>query len=261
MAFFVTPSVDYYDPYAFLNLFFESRFIGRTNSSNLRSPKYDRRLRAASRLRGKPRLQRTGGSTSELARDVAPIAPLTYIASRRSSRSGSAASCCGRRSTSPTACLKLALRATGPTPRRIRRRTAIPDGALPTSIVSTSRSVVGVDTRDGSVAAVRDPDRPRADRDGSWARLRRESSRSSGRRARIDPGDGVGAGVRDPDRAFAGRDRGRPQAHARRCPERPLLERLGLVALHGRAVGVHDPDVAALRPRLPQAPRRRRPSR
>ena len=28
---FVTPSVDYYDPYAFLNIYFESRFIGRTN--------------------------------------------------------------------------------------------------------------------------------------------------------------------------------------------------------------------------------------
>ena len=28
MAFFVTPSVDYYDPYAFLNIYFESRFIG-----------------------------------------------------------------------------------------------------------------------------------------------------------------------------------------------------------------------------------------
>ena len=52
MTFLVTPNVDYYDPYAFLNLLLESRFIGRTNWSNLRSAKWDRRLRAASRLRG-----------------------------------------------------------------------------------------------------------------------------------------------------------------------------------------------------------------
>ena len=60
MAFFVTPSVDFYDPYALLNLYFESRFIGRTNSSFLRSATYDRRLRAASRLRGKARLAAYG---------------------------------------------------------------------------------------------------------------------------------------------------------------------------------------------------------
>jgi ABC-type oligopeptide transport system substrate-binding subunit len=79
IAFFVTPSVDFYDPYAFLNLYFESRFIGRTNSSNLRSATYDRRLRAASRLRGRERLRAYGRLDAELVRNVAPVVPLTYI--------------------------------------------------------------------------------------------------------------------------------------------------------------------------------------
>jgi ABC-type oligopeptide transport system substrate-binding subunit len=79
IAFFVTPSVDFYDPYAFLNLYFESRFIGRTNSSNLRSPAYERRLRAASRLRGRARLRAYGRLDADLVRDVAPVVPVMYI--------------------------------------------------------------------------------------------------------------------------------------------------------------------------------------
>ena len=78
IAFFVTPSVDFYDPYAFINLYFESRFIGRTNSSSLRSTTYDRRLRAASRLRGSERLQTYGRLDADLVRDVAPVVPLAY---------------------------------------------------------------------------------------------------------------------------------------------------------------------------------------
>jgi ABC-type oligopeptide transport system substrate-binding subunit len=79
LAFFVTPSVDYYDPYAFLNLYFDSRFIGRANVSNLRSPTFDRRLRAASRLRGSERLRAYGRLDADLMRQSAPVAPLTYI--------------------------------------------------------------------------------------------------------------------------------------------------------------------------------------
>jgi peptide/nickel transport system substrate-binding protein len=79
IAFFVTPSVDFYDPYAFLNLYFDSRFIGRANSSNLRSATYDRRLRAASRLRAKERLRTYGRLDADLMRDIAPVVPLTYI--------------------------------------------------------------------------------------------------------------------------------------------------------------------------------------
>jgi peptide/nickel transport system substrate-binding protein len=79
MTFLVTPNVDYYDPYAFLNLLLESRFIGRTNWSNLRSPKYDHLLRAASHLRGKARLRAYGRLDVQLARDVAPIVAAAYI--------------------------------------------------------------------------------------------------------------------------------------------------------------------------------------
>ncbi len=79
MTFLVTPNVDYYDPYAFLNLLFESRFIGRTNWSNLRSPKYDRLLRLASHLRGAARLRAYGRLDVQLARNVAPIAATSYI--------------------------------------------------------------------------------------------------------------------------------------------------------------------------------------
>jgi len=78
-AFLVTPSVDYYDPYAFLNLFLESRFIGRTNWSNLRSAKYDRLLRAAAGLRGSARTRAYRRLDSALARDVAPMAAISYI--------------------------------------------------------------------------------------------------------------------------------------------------------------------------------------
>src|SRR6266496_606007 len=76
LAFFVTPSVDYFDPYAFLNLYFDSRFIGRANVSNLRSPTFDRRLRAASRLRGSERLRAYRRLDGDLMRQSAPVAPL-----------------------------------------------------------------------------------------------------------------------------------------------------------------------------------------
>ena len=67
IAFFVTPSVDYFDAYAFLNIYFESRFIGRTNSSNLRSPEFDRRLRAAATLGGARRLRAYAQLDADLA--------------------------------------------------------------------------------------------------------------------------------------------------------------------------------------------------
>ena len=75
----MTPNVDYYDPYAFLNLLLESRFIGRTNWSNLRSPKWDRRLRAAARLRGPARLRAYGRLDVDLSREVSAVAATTYL--------------------------------------------------------------------------------------------------------------------------------------------------------------------------------------
>ena len=79
LAFLVTPNVDYYDPYAFLNIFYESRFIGRTNWSHFRSATWDRRLRAAAALRGQARLRAYGRLDVELARHVSGIASMAYI--------------------------------------------------------------------------------------------------------------------------------------------------------------------------------------
>src|SRR5262249_18591061 len=79
MTFLVTPNVDYYDPYAFVNLLFESRFIGRTNWSNLHEPKLDRMMRAASHLRGAARARAYGRLDVLIARNVAPLAAISYI--------------------------------------------------------------------------------------------------------------------------------------------------------------------------------------
>ena len=145
MAFLVTPNVDYYDPYAFLNLFFESRFIGRTNWSNLASAKWDRLLSAAARLRGRARLRAYGRLDADL-RATSPRLPRSRTSgSRRSSHAASAASACGRRWISPRPAsfaadspqLDCTETQTAPSP------TATPDGAFPVSIVSTTSPASG----------------------------------------------------------------------------------------------------------------------
>ena len=74
ITFLVTPNVDYYDPYAFLNVLFESRFIGRTNWSHLRSAKstagYVPRRVCVAPLAGSA----YGRLDVDLAREVAPLA-------------------------------------------------------------------------------------------------------------------------------------------------------------------------------------------
>jgi peptide/nickel transport system substrate-binding protein len=79
IAFFVTPSVDYYDPYTYLNVFFDSRFIGSTNWAHFDSPKYDRLLRSAALLRGETRYSRYGKLDVQLAREAAPIVAQAYV--------------------------------------------------------------------------------------------------------------------------------------------------------------------------------------
>ena len=79
IAFMVTPSVDYYDPYPYLNLSFDGRFIGETNWSAFNSPKYDRLLRQAALLRGQERYQAYGKLDVQLAREEAPIAAVSYL--------------------------------------------------------------------------------------------------------------------------------------------------------------------------------------
>jgi peptide/nickel transport system substrate-binding protein len=78
LAFVVTPSVDYLDPYPFLNRFFAGRFIGSTNWSNLDSPLYNRLLDAAARLRGDARQRVYGDLDVRLARDAAPMIAQAY---------------------------------------------------------------------------------------------------------------------------------------------------------------------------------------
>lgn len=79
IAFLVTPSVDYIDPYTFLNIFLDGRFIGSTNWAKFDSPKYNRLLRAAARLRGDERARAYGELDVQLARDAAPIIATSYV--------------------------------------------------------------------------------------------------------------------------------------------------------------------------------------
>jgi peptide/nickel transport system substrate-binding protein len=78
IAFRVIPSVDYYDPYPYLNLSFDSRFIGSTNWAAFNSPRYDRLLRRAALLRGQDRYRAYGKLDVQLAREEAPIAAVSY---------------------------------------------------------------------------------------------------------------------------------------------------------------------------------------
>ena len=71
---------DYIDPYSYLNLFFESRFIGgATNAARFDSPTYDRLLRRAARLQGKARARAYGALDVRLARHAAPIAATAFL--------------------------------------------------------------------------------------------------------------------------------------------------------------------------------------
>jgi ABC-type transport system substrate-binding protein len=79
IVFVVTPSVDYYDPYAYLNLFFDSRFAGITNWSRFTSSKFDRLLRNAARLRGEARYRAYGRLDAQIAREQAPMVATAYV--------------------------------------------------------------------------------------------------------------------------------------------------------------------------------------
>lgn len=73
---------DYFDPYSYLNVFFESRFVGETNFANFAhfdSPVYDRLLRRASRLQGRERYRTYGNLDVQLARDVAPLVAIDFL--------------------------------------------------------------------------------------------------------------------------------------------------------------------------------------
>jgi peptide/nickel transport system substrate-binding protein len=73
---------DYFDPYSYLNVFFESRFVGSANFANFahfNSPAYDRLLRQAARLQGRARYRAYGKLDAKLARDAAPLVAIDFL--------------------------------------------------------------------------------------------------------------------------------------------------------------------------------------
>ena len=76
---FVIWAPDYIDPHAYLNLFFESRFIGSSNAARFDSPGYDRLLRKAAGLQGETRARAYGALDARIARDAAPMVATAFI--------------------------------------------------------------------------------------------------------------------------------------------------------------------------------------
>jgi peptide/nickel transport system substrate-binding protein len=70
---------DYIDPFAYLNFFFDSRFIGFSNNARLKSASYDRLLRRAAGLQGVARARAYGALDVQIARDAAPIAATAFL--------------------------------------------------------------------------------------------------------------------------------------------------------------------------------------
>jgi ABC-type oligopeptide transport system substrate-binding subunit len=70
---------DFLDPHAYINLLFEGRYTQGTNIGHFDSPKYNRLMRQAGALQGRPRYERYGALDVELARDAAPIAALSFF--------------------------------------------------------------------------------------------------------------------------------------------------------------------------------------
>jgi peptide/nickel transport system substrate-binding protein len=70
---------DYIDPFSYLNLFFDSRFIGGSNNARFDSPVYDRLLREAAGLEGAARARAYGLLDVRLARDAAPMVATTFL--------------------------------------------------------------------------------------------------------------------------------------------------------------------------------------
>jgi ABC-type oligopeptide transport system substrate-binding subunit len=70
---------DYIDPFSYLNLFFDSRFIGSSNNARFGSPGFDHLLRAAARLHGEARARAYGALDVRLARDAAPMVATAFM--------------------------------------------------------------------------------------------------------------------------------------------------------------------------------------
>ncbi len=69
----------YVDPFAYINLLFEGRFIrAGENVGRFNSPRYNRQMRRAARLQGAARYRAYARLDVELARDAAPMAAVSY---------------------------------------------------------------------------------------------------------------------------------------------------------------------------------------
>jgi ABC-type transport system substrate-binding protein len=64
---------DYIDPFSYVNVFFEGRFIGGSNAARFDSAKYNGLLRRAAALHGEARARAYGELDAKLARDAAPM--------------------------------------------------------------------------------------------------------------------------------------------------------------------------------------------
>jgi peptide/nickel transport system substrate-binding protein len=73
-------SPSYIDPYAYINLLFERRFLGATNFARFASGPYDRQMRRAARLpQGSDRNSAYAALDVRLARDAAPLAAVDFL--------------------------------------------------------------------------------------------------------------------------------------------------------------------------------------
>jgi peptide/nickel transport system substrate-binding protein len=70
---------DYLDPYSYINLLLDGRFVGGNNLSRFDSPKYNRLMRRAARIRGGPRDRAYANLDIQLAREAAPMVAVEYV--------------------------------------------------------------------------------------------------------------------------------------------------------------------------------------
>jgi peptide/nickel transport system substrate-binding protein len=73
-------SPSYIDPFAYINLLFDRRFVGATNFSRFASAPYDKQMRRAARLpQGSSRNSAYAALDVRLARDPAPLAAVDFL--------------------------------------------------------------------------------------------------------------------------------------------------------------------------------------
>jgi peptide/nickel transport system substrate-binding protein len=68
---------DYLDPFQFLNVLFDGRYLPGANSARFDSPKYNTLLRRAALLRGSARYEAYGKLDVRIARDAAPLVAIS----------------------------------------------------------------------------------------------------------------------------------------------------------------------------------------